>query len=73
LDARKSAETLLGIDEVIRYFLYQVDPEIQQQHIEIPVLVEKGSWEALIPSDISQWLIAGGAAALYKYGGAAMS
>ena len=57
LDTRKSAEALLGIDEVIRYFLYQIDKDLQKLEFEIPVRIRKGSWEALIPHDALSWLI----------------
>lgn len=30
MDARKSAECLIGVDETIRYFLYQLDPKLQE-------------------------------------------
>lgn len=67
LDIRKSAEILLGIDEVLRYFLYQIDPKIQDLEFEIPVRIRKGSWETLIPSNIQDWLIAAGGIGLTKY------
>jgi len=49
MDARKSAETLNGLDEVVRFFVYQEEPELQTIDFELPVRVQKGSWEALIP------------------------
>lgn len=67
LDARKSAEVLLGIDEVIRYFLYQIDKEFQNVEFEIPVRIRKGSWETLIPSTISEWIITAAGAGLTTY------
>ena len=57
LDARTSAEALIGIDEVLRYFLYQEAPSLQQIEFEIPVKVQGGSWEALIPHSLSEWLV----------------
>ncbi|MFA7381350.1 MAG: hypothetical protein WC150_12905 [Bacteroidia bacterium] len=56
LDARKSAEALTGIDEIIRYFLFQEDPSLQELHIEVPIKIQKGSWEALIPHNIEEWI-----------------
>lgn len=67
LDTRKSAEALLGIDEVIRYFLYQIDKDLQKVEIEIPVRIRKGSWEALIPHDILGWLLTAGGAGITAY------
>lgn len=67
LDARKSAEILIGIDEVFKYFIYQIDKDLQGKEIEIPVRIRKGSWEALIPHDIAGWVVAGGGAGLTAY------
>lgn len=67
LDARKSAEVLIGMDEVLRYFLFQQDKTLQEKEIELPVKIRKGSWEALIPQSLSDWLITGGGLALTKY------
>lgn len=72
LDARKSAETLVGIDEVMRYFLFQSDPNIQKVYIEIPVRIRKGSWEALIPQNIDEWLIAVAAFGVARYSATAI-
>jgi hypothetical protein len=56
LDARKSAEALVGIDEVVRYFLFQEDPILQELQFDIPVRIRKGSWEALLPNNIEEWI-----------------
>lgn len=56
MDARKSAEALIGLDEVVRFFLYQEDPELQTIQFELPVRIRKGSWEALIPQNIEDWV-----------------
>jgi hypothetical protein len=72
LDTRKSAEALLGIDEVIRYFLYQIDKDLQKVEIEIPVRIRKGSWEALIPHDILGWIIASVGAGITTYSATAL-
>lgn len=50
LDARKSAEILIGIDEVIRFFLFQENKEFAKLDLEIPIRVEKGSWKAILSS-----------------------
>ncbi len=67
LDARKSAEILIGIDEIVRYFLYQKSKDFSKIEMEIPVRVEKGSWIALLPTDIADWIqtIVGTGAAAY--------
>jgi hypothetical protein len=56
MDARKSAEALVGIDEIVRYFLFQEDPTLQELQFEVPIRIRKGSWEALIPQNIEEWI-----------------
>jgi hypothetical protein len=74
LDARKAGEALLGIDESLRYFLYQESPRFQNIEIEIPVKVRKGSWDAVFLDNFDAILIktaiAWGAG---KYFGSALS
>lgn len=48
LDARKSAQALLGVDEAIRFFVLQQAPELRELDFEFPVKVKKGSWEIVI-------------------------
>lgn len=72
LDARKSAEALIGIDEIFRYFLYKKSPELNAVEFDLPVRTRKGSWETLIPENIGELiqlaLVSGGAI----YGGSAL-
>jgi hypothetical protein len=73
LDARKSGEALIGIDELIRYFVYQEYPQIKEFEFEIPVRVRKGSWETIFPENIDK--VALGAFGLWmagKYMGSAL-
>lgn len=49
LDARKSAEALLGFDEILRYFISIENPELKDIDYEIPVRVKKGTWGIWIP------------------------
>ncbi|MGN6351736.1 MAG: hypothetical protein ACTHLB_00015 [Parafilimonas sp.] len=56
LDAKKSADALYGFDKSLRYFIYQEDSDIQDIEFEIPVKIQKGSWEALIPENLEQWV-----------------
>lgn len=48
LDARKSAQALLGIDEAVRFFVFQQAPNLRTSEFEFPVRVKKGSWEIVI-------------------------
>lgn len=73
LDARKSGEVLVGIDELIRYFVYQENPRLKDFEFEIPVRIRKGSWETVFPENIDK--IAFGAFGLWmagKYIGSAL-
>ena len=67
LDARKSAEIILGIDEVIRFFLLQEHKDSTKFDIEIPIRVDKGSWMALLPPDLTVYILTalGGLATAY--------
>lgn len=44
LDAKKAGEVLIGIDEILRYFLYKEDKKFKKVDFEIPVRIKKGSW-----------------------------
>ena len=48
LDARKSAQALWGVDEAVRFFVFQQAPELRTVDFEFPVKVKKGSWEIVI-------------------------
>lgn len=57
LDAKKAGQTLIGLDELIRYFLYQEFPQMKDIEFEIPVRVKKGSWWTQIPENIDILLL----------------
>lgn len=63
LDMRKSAEALIGFDEILRHFLIKEDPSLLGIEFEIPVRIRKGSWEAVIPDIIDKLLSPTGIAA----------
>jgi hypothetical protein len=48
LDARKSAQALLGLDEAVRFFVFQEAPSLRVENLELPVRVKKGSWEIVL-------------------------
>ena len=48
MDARKSAQALLGIDEAVRFFVFQQAPDLRSSDFEFPVKVKKGSWEIVV-------------------------
>ncbi|HEX7414479.1 MAG TPA: hypothetical protein VF411_10595 [Bacteroidia bacterium] len=74
LDARKSGEALVGIDELLRYFLYQEEPRIKGFEFEIPVRVRKCCWETIFSENIDSVALKGLALWLTgKYVGTALS
>lgn len=73
LDIRKAANALNGFDEALRFFLCQENPIFIDLEFEIPVRLQKGSWEALIPENIDMFLIKSVAAwTAAKYFGSAL-
>ncbi len=52
--AREAATALRGFDEMFRYFLIKEDPEFAKIQFDLPVKVEEGSWELLIPDAIER-------------------
>ena len=49
MDARASGEALLGFDEMVRYAICKHEPALKRVHFELPVKVQKGSWEIILP------------------------
>lgn len=58
LDTRKSAEALLGFDEILRYFISEENPDFKNVDYEIPVRIKKGTWGIWIPIGIGTLLAA---------------
>jgi len=58
LDAKKAAEALIGFDQTLRYFVENDLPDLRGKQFEIPVRIQAGSWEALVPTTIGQWITA---------------
>lgn len=57
LDARKAGEALIGIDESLRYFIFQEDKKFRKIEFEIPVRIRKGSWETIFLENFDAILI----------------
>lgn len=73
-DARKSGETLIGVDSSLRFFLSKEEPLLQEFPFDIPVKVTKGSWISEIPNNIESLAFVGFATWMAgKYGGSALS
>jgi len=56
LDIKKSADALLGFNEILRYFLIREEPKLSNINFEIPVRIKKGSREVLIPEIIDKFI-----------------
>lgn len=67
MDARKQAEALLGLDAALRHFVSKQAPDLESLDYEIPVRVQEGSWEALIPNGVGEWVQAGAGIAATAY------
>lgn len=63
MDARKSAQALLGFDEAVRFFVGQQAGELRKADFEFPVRVKKGSWEIVVPEIIELVKLSGGVVA----------
>lgn len=59
MDARKSAQALMGFDEAIRSFVYLQAPNLRNIDFEFPVIIKKGSWTVNVPELIEIVKIAG--------------
>ena len=60
ISARSSGTALTGFDNALRYFALKTNPDIGEISYEIPVRIQKGSWEALIPHTLGGWISGGG-------------
>lgn len=67
MDARKSAQALLGFDEAVRFFVGFQDPRLKVIDYEMPVRIRQGSWEALIPQTIDHWVMTVGGLGVSAY------
>lgn len=65
MDARKSAQALVGFDEALRALVRYQDPSLKEVDFELPVRVQRGSWEIVLP------LMAGATYVAAKYFGKA--
>lgn len=63
MDARKSAQALLGFDEAVRFFVGEQAPQLKKADFEFPVRVKKGSWEIAVPEIVELIKLSGGAIA----------
>jgi hypothetical protein len=67
MDARKQAKALTNIDSAFRFLITKQAPALKNIDYEVPVLIRKGSWEMLIPSNIAEWAQAGLGLAITTY------
>ena len=57
MDARASAEALLGFDKMIRYAICNKEPKLKKVDFDLPVKVQKGTWEITIPEAIGSLVL----------------
>jgi hypothetical protein len=62
-----AAQALIGFDEALRFFVEYQDSRLRGINYEIPVRVRRGSWEALIPQNVGDWVAATGGLVVGKY------
>ncbi|MCC5844568.1 MAG: hypothetical protein JJU05_09980 [Verrucomicrobia bacterium] len=53
MDARDAASALLGFDEAFRYCVEQEKPTWNREDLNLPVRIEKGCWQILIPAGLA--------------------
>jgi len=53
MDARDSASALLGFDSAFRYLIQQEKPAWSKEDLNLPVRIEKGCWQILIPAGLT--------------------
>jgi len=70
LDARESAAILLAFDESIRFFARR---DGIRDDFQLPVRIEKGSWEVLIPNTLLEWTLTAVGAGATAYISTAMA
>jgi hypothetical protein len=59
MDARKSAQALIGFDEAVRTLVAYQDAHLKNVEFELPVRVREGSWEIALPTTAVQWILSG--------------
>ena len=67
MDARKTARVILGFDSALRHFVGSEFEPLRNLDYDIPVAIRPGSWQALIPTSIEQWIIAAAGVIATKY------
>jgi len=72
ISAKSAAVALSGFNDSLKYFIKKSDGDFSLIDFEIPVRIQEGSWQALVPHTISQWVEDGVALGIANYGRAAM-
>lgn len=67
IDARAAATALEGFDSALRYFVTQKHPELATVEYPIPVRIQSGSWLAIIPNTVGEWMLAGAGVVITTY------
>ncbi len=56
IDAKSAGEALISFNDTLSHTISIQYPFLSDLEISTPVLIQKGSWEALIPNSIEAWL-----------------
>lgn len=59
ISARSASNILNSVDRLMSRAIKKRYPDLAGVELDIPVKVQKGSWEALIPSGLVDWVITG--------------
>lgn len=67
IDARSAGEALLSFNDSLNHLISVRYPFLSDIDVQTPILIRKGSWEALIPDIIETWIKVGAGLAYTTY------
>tara|TARA_B110001469_G_scaffold123881_1_gene136595 strand:- start:1416 stop:2408 length:993 start_codon:yes stop_codon:yes gene_type:complete len=67
IDARSAGEALLSLNNSLSHTISIRYPFLSDVDVSTPVIIQKGSWEALIPDTIEAWFKAGAGVVITTY------
>ena len=67
VDIEAAQSVLEALETSIKREIYKESPDLYNAKLHVPVRIRDGSWEALIPDTIGEWIIAGGGIAVTAY------
>ena len=67
IDARSAGEALLSLNGALTHTISIRYPFLSDLDVSTPVIIQEGSWEALIPDTIEAWIKTGAGVAITTY------